>query len=143
MNRKKVVKNPVIKEYKDSYYQRNKEALKAKKKIYYIENRDIILTKSRERAKHRKEQVKDYQLSYYFGISLDEYNKMFDSQQGCCAICGTHQSSLSKSLAVDHDHITGKVRGLLCNKCNAALGLLKDDPEVVKKAAGYLEYFAS
>jgi hypothetical protein len=58
-----------------------------------------------------------------FGISLEEYNQMFADQQGCCAICGKHQSEFKRRFAVDHNHETGKIRGLLCLSCNTHLGI--------------------
>lgn len=57
-----------------------------------------------------------------YNITLKQYNQMFENQKGCCAICGIHQSKLDKSLGVDHNHITGKIRKLLCCKCNSAVG---------------------
>ena len=52
---------------------------------------------------------------------------MFKEQYGCCAICGKHQSELKKALAVDHDHRTGKVRGLVCNMCNYLIDIYEKD----------------
>src|SRR5690606_5587543 len=72
-----------------------------------------------------------------YGITLDDYFAMLERQGGVCAIC--HQECQTRnSLAVDHCHETGRVRGLLCNRCNRALGLLRDDPEVIRRAASYL-----
>lgn len=76
-----------------------------------------------------------------YGITLDDYNDMFAEQSGCCFICGVHQSELKISLCVDHCHVTNKVRGLLCRKCNSALGLLGDDINILKKAVQYLEEY--
>lgn len=64
---------------------------------------------------------------------------MFAAQAGCCAICGTHQDALKLTLAVDHNHDTGKVRGLLCNPCNAAIGRFKDSTSMLRAAIRYLE----
>lgn len=75
-----------------------------------------------------------------FGISLEEYNGLLQRQGGACAICGV--LPISRSLAVDHDHATKRIRGLLCTKCNIALGYMNDDPEVLRKAASYLEMFS-
>jgi len=65
------------------------------------------------------------------------------SQNGKCAICegtdGGHRNGEPKALAVDHNHKTGKVRGLLCESCNQGIGKLKDSPETCRKAADYLE----
>lgn len=79
--------------------------------------------------------------SYYlrtYGITLDEYNEWFHTQGGRCAVCDTHQMDLAKKLAVDHDHITGEVRGLLCTDCNMAIGKLGDDIEGIERALAYL-----
>jgi len=76
-----------------------------------------------------------------FRLSLEDYNKMFDDQKGCCAICETHQSKLSRSLAVDHSHTDGHIRALLCQQCNTALGKFKDSVDMLEKAVGYLEKF--
>lgn len=69
------------------------------------------------------------------GISHSEYDALISSQTSC-AICG--QVEDNRRLVVDHDHATGKVRGLLCNKCNTALGLFKDDPELLSRAIEYI-----
>ena len=71
-----------------------------------------------------------------FGITEDEYMKMFDVQNGVCAIC--HRPELDVKLAVDHDHRTLKVRGLLCKRCNMGIGLLGDNHETVMTASLYL-----
>ena len=81
-------------------------------------------TKKKYRDSH-KLKIKDYNLKQY-GIDLDKYNKMFQEQQGCCAICGKHQSELKKSFDVDHSHKNGKVRGLLCCSCNLQLGIFEN-----------------
>ena len=72
-----------------------------------------------------------------YGISDEMYSEILTRQKGCCAIC--HGAPRSQALGVDHDHKTGKVRGLLCSPCNVALGMLKDDPELLLRAAIYLE----
>lgn len=75
-----------------------------------------------------------------YGITLDEFNKMLKKQDGKCAICGgTETRDKHKVMAVDHDHKTGKIRQLLCFKCNSALGNFNDDIQVLKKAIKYLK----
>lgn len=71
-------------------------------------------------------------------ITLEDYKNLLTAQNNKCAICNTDQSKLKKELAVDHNHNTGKVRGLLCNRCNSALGLLGDSKDTVIKAHEYL-----
>lgn len=78
---------------------------------------------------------------YNFGISADEYMKMFSKQDGKCAICGTPNGVYKKSLAVDHCHKTQKIRGLLCLKCNHALGQMGDSIDLLRRAISYLEEY--
>ena len=66
---------------------------------------------------------------------------MFMKQNGCCAICGIHHTLLTKKLYVDHNHDTGELRGLLCNKCNLGLGIFGDDVSLLQKATDYLNKF--
>jgi hypothetical protein len=83
-------------------------------------------------------------LKRMYGITLDDFNKMLKNQGGKCAICrGTETRDKHKVMAVDHDHKTGKVRALLCFKCNSALGNFNDDPELLKKALKYLKNYES
>lgn len=81
---------------------------------------------------------KDWEYRRKYGIRLDEYNQMFADQNGCCAICGKHQTEFKKSLAVDHDHETGKVRALLCVNCNLGVGCFRDDSDLLQAAIRYL-----
>lgn len=92
----------------------------------------------------RRDYFKNNTLMRKFGISLDEYNRMCVHQNNKCLICGCEEQALSKdkrrkSLAVDHCHITGKIRGLLCSRCNIALGLLDEDITIFEKAIKYLK----
>lgn len=72
-----------------------------------------------------------------YGLSPEGYKVLLDAQQGCCATCGG--TNAGKQLDVDHDHVTGKVRGLLCRRCNLALGHAQDSPEVLRRLTEYLE----
>ena len=78
-----------------------------------------------------------------YGVSLEDYARMLNEQGGVCAICGQPETAKDrignpKDLGVDHDHATGKVRGLLCARCNTALGLLGDNAMLASQAAQYL-----
>ena len=77
------------------------------------------------------------------GIDLATYAEMFDSQGGVCAICLGQEKKRRNgrvvALAVDHNHSTGQVRGLLCHKCNSGLGAFCDDLLLVERAASYLQ----
>jgi len=105
--------------------------------------------REREREYYRQSRIqnglsyKDSDLKRYYGIDLLQYSQMFMAQNGKCAICGNdyggHRNGVQKALAVDHDHKTGKVRGLLCEPCNQGIGKLKDDYKILRQAADYLE----
>jgi hypothetical protein len=87
--------------------------------------------------------------SYYmrcYGLTEAEYEKMKSEQEHTCYLCGSEgfiigSNNHTEKLAVDHCHETGAVRRLLCHNCNRALGLMKDDPELLRKAADYLESY--
>jgi hypothetical protein len=72
------------------------------------------------------------------GVTPEQYDEMLSAQGGTCAIC-EQVDHLGRRLAVDHDHETGEVRGLLCGRCNTMLGQMNDDPELLRRAASYLE----
>ena len=80
-------------------------------------------------------------LMHRYGITVDEYDSMYEEQQGRCAICIADIEQVSKSTHVDHDHATLEVRGLLCQQCNVMLGHSRDIPEVLERAADYLRKY--
>jgi len=101
-------------------------------KAYYSRNRD-------------KQLDKNTQLQKVYGISIEQYKHMFKNQKGVCAICKEPETQIHNktkqvlNLCVDHNHVTGQVRGLLCKKCNMALGLLQDSVELLQTATKYLK----
>jgi hypothetical protein len=72
-----------------------------------------------------------------YGITLNEKERIFDSQNKTCAICKSKDSG-KKGWNIDHDHVTNKIRGILCHSCNLGLGHFKDNKEFLKNAAEYL-----
>jgi hypothetical protein len=96
--------------------------------------------KSTDVNRIRQDGTKYYQpdLRKNYNLSLSDWNKMFEKQNGCCAICHLHQSKLPSRLCVDHCHTTGKVRGLLCTSCNMGLGHFRDDETILESAINYL-----
>ena len=74
------------------------------------------------------------------GFSHEDYLSMLEEQHGCCAICGgLEPSDYKRRLSVDHDHKTGKIRGLLCMKCNSGLGMFDDSETILLNAIKYLK----
>ena len=117
--------------------EKKKRDLLAQKR-YRLKNKDKKNACSRAWHKKNPDKVKDKKLRYCFGITLNDYNEMFAQQNGCCLICGIHQTELKKTLHVDHNHETGKVRGLLCHNCNHGIGFFKDNPAFLTNAIDYL-----
>lgn len=93
---------------------------------------------SRKHVSRLSKESRRYALQRKFGISEEKYNDLLIDQNSCCAICQRHQSNLSRKLAVDHNHLTGQVRGLLCPNCNTGIGNLRDNTEMLEKAIKYL-----
>lgn len=75
-----------------------------------------------------------------YGISVEDFDRMVVEQSGLCLIC--HRNPYPKKLHVDHDHSSGKVRGLLCGHCNSLLGMAKDNTSILASAIAYLEAYA-
>lgn len=125
---------------KDCRNQHNREYLKANPEKAKEHN-----DKWKERRKEyykRPENAKKLRNSHLkrnFNITVEDYEKMFEDQNGVCAICGKPEiCDRNDNLCIDHDHVTGKIRGLLCNKCNRALGYFLDDPKIILSAYNYL-----
>src|SRR3954463_3846538 len=99
-----------------------------------------IERQARYKADGRREKVsRKSALKKKFGITPEQYGEMLLQQGGVCAICRVGTTCLrGHTMPVDHDHKTGKVRGLLCGTCNSLLGYAKDDPAVLKSAIQYL-----
>jgi len=114
-----------------------KAAKVIKQKKYYEENKEAKLAYDKKWREENKEAKAESRLRRKFGIGLNEYEEMIVKQEGNCLIC-KEVCSTGRRLAVDHCHVTGKVRGLLCSKCNIAIGLLKDDVSLLATAIDYL-----
>jgi hypothetical protein len=107
--------------YAKKYLSANKERVNARKRVTY------------------RKQGRNQWLKKNYGITSEEYEKILAKQNGRCAICETDiPNGLHKIWNVDHDHKSGKVRGLLCWNCNSAIGLLKDDDKVIENALRYV-----
>lgn len=76
-----------------------------------------------------------------FGLTETDYAAKLAEQSGCCGLCGRSALLSSKRFAVDHDHETGTIRALLCSSCNTGLGLLQDEPALLREAADYIERY--
>ena len=119
------------------------------KAIKQIVDKQYRQSKSGRLHKQRYLQSEEYQISCLktqlkrYNLTLDDYNQMFEQQNGICAICHRPETRQHKGkitrLCVDHDHTTGEIRGLLCYRCNVTLGMMDDSADRLRMAARYLE----
>ncbi len=98
--------------------------------------------KQKQYRQENPEKFRYAKLKLDYGITKEEYDVIFKEQNGCCAICNLpetrkHAKGKLLSLSVDHDHKTGKTRGLLCSKCNTSFGLLNEDAQTIEKMLEY------
>jgi uncharacterized protein YbaR (Trm112 family) len=110
------------------------------RKKYNLNPEEKIKRQIREARRKSKKPLakKDAELQRLYGITVDDYLNILESQDGVCKIC--HKDCKTKSrLSVDHNHSSGKVRGLLCNRCNRAIGMFEDSPELLLSAISYLQ----
>jgi hypothetical protein len=109
-------------------------------KKWQQENADRLNAYRREyrRRPERKAADREGHLKRKYGITIADYDRMFEQQGGVCAICGEARPE-ERTLHVDHDHETGVIRGLLCFRCNNALGDFREEYELFQRAADYLD----
>lgn len=111
------------------------------KQRYFQKNKDKILQRQREKPINKEKQY-IYYIKNKYGITEIEYKKMLEQTNHCCEICGSKEvdnPENKEKLCIDHCHSTGKIRGLLCRNCNSAIGLFKDNIDVIKNSVKYLE----
>lgn len=111
------------KQQQQEYYVLNRARILAKSKAWYAANRD-----------RRKKTLRKWHLAKKYGLTPEQFESMLLAQNNVCAIC----SNRRKAMCVDHDHSTGEVRGILCRRCNALLGLIEDDTARLARAIQYL-----
>ena len=130
--------------YNKRWRYNHKEHIKNKSKIYYNKNKTKIQKYLRKWKMENKDTIKKYLLNFRYGITIEEYDNLYSTQQGMCKICkekiykwgnGNKQTVAN----VDHCHLTGKIRGMLCSKCNRILGIVNDDINRLKSCINYLK----
>ena len=128
------IEKPAKDFYKDA---RGKGGLKSQCKVCHnAQNAKRRSERTPEERAHWKEYHRNWNLKKHFGMTVEDKMVMLENQNHQCSICGT---GIDMSCDVDHCHTNGHVRGLLCRHCNTALGLLQDDPKILRKAAQYLD----
>ncbi len=137
-----------VTKYHRRWYLNNREKLLKLQKIWRDTHKEEKKRRSKQYSEtHMEEKRKRgriYNLIKIHGLTDEEYNKMFDEQHGLCAICNKLETRVDKitskicKLAVDHNHETGKIRGLLCGKCNRSLGVIEPN---IDTTIEYLEKY--
>jgi len=117
-----------------------------KTKEWVENNRSIVNSHNKKRYSNLSPEEKKLRLRKQhvatYGLTLEQYDSMLENQDGLCAICGKKSShSHHKNLCIDHNHETGKIRGLLCDLCNKGIGCLRDDVDLLRSAVLYLEKY--
>lgn len=107
---------------------------------WYKRNKELIVQRSREwranHAVHSRELEREARLRRKYGMTVENYNRMLLLQNFGCAACRRRPD---EELVIDHDHRSGRVRGLLCRHCNTVLGLVFEDPENLSRLANYIQ----
>ena len=122
----------------------HREEINAYQREYRRTHPEKIKTISKKYTNTHKNEIKirskKWSLKTKYGLSITEFDNLLLSQDNRCAICKEPLDLQNpKNVNIDHNHLTGKVRGILCLKCNVAIGLLRDNPEYVYNAYKYLK----
>jgi hypothetical protein len=107
-------------------YKEKREEILAQKRDYYRRTKSAYRLRA---EKHRKKKL--------YGLTLEDYENLFEKQGKSCAVCLSTEPK-GMGWCTDHDHVTGKTRGILCFECNIGLGKFKDDPMLLRWAADYV-----
>ncbi len=127
--------------YNKVYYASNREKHNAACRKSKAARPEVYKNRAKIYRTEHKEKRRIEKLRYLYNLTLSDYDAMMKNQDGACAICGERPNDSDKKLGVDHNHATNQIRGLLCNACNMAVGFLKDNPELCRNAALYLEKY--
>jgi hypothetical protein len=128
------------KAYKRARYPMVRDEAIARAKAWQVANRERHLASQRKRRERPEVKARERagHLKRKFGITPATYDEMLAAQDGACAVC-ERTPEPGRTLHVDHEHVTKRVRGLLCFRCNNALGDFGDDPRLLRRAIDYVE----
>ena len=128
------------KEYMKKYRLERKEYYKKKTTEWKLKNKEYFLNHQKEYRLRNKEKSREQKLKKNYGLTLKQYEDMLKNQNYKCFICTKKFNNINPSLkpCVDHDHETGKIRSILCLKCNFSIGLLSEDIITISNMKDYL-----
>lgn len=129
---------------------RSKDGLKSRcktcsRKDHYLWQKSNPNNKYKSKRNHElknPDKTRDKKLRQKYGLTSKEYDDILNKQNESCAICKRHKSEFKKALHTDHNHSSGEIRGILCQKCNRGLGYFNDNPELLKAAIDYITKLA-
>jgi hypothetical protein len=127
-------------EYQRAWTKKNLARVRAQQRAWYQRNIETVRKKAKEKNALHPEIKRNEKLLTRYGISAEEWQKLFETQGSCCAICRTPEPG-SQDWHTDHDHATKVVRGILCFNCNIGLGKFKESSDLLLEAADYLDRF--
>jgi len=124
-----------IRKARKQYYQKHK-----KEAIQYQQNHkeQMKIYDKKYRQRH-SDRIKNKNLKYIYGITLEDKKKIYKNQNNKCKICDNFFDI--NLLKIDHNHLTNEIRGLLCNKCNAGIGFLQENLKILQNAINYLKEY--
>ena len=149
----RIRKGEELKQKSHQYYLDHKDEVNKRQKVYRTNTKELLQKYRKKYREENREKIREYGRKYgrdvvkskkkwlktRFNITLEEYNDLLLKQDNKCAICGRDRSEFKNALSVDHDHVTGKIRSLLCLNCNTGLGFFRDKIEILEKAINYLK----
>jgi hypothetical protein len=115
--------------YAQNWEKSNRERRRKIENRYRAANPELV---AKWRTNQDREKRRACALQYLYGMTLEDWNVLFDAQGRACACCGAKTSNAKSGWNVDHDHETGRVRGIVCHRCNVTLGRVGDSLEAVK-----------
>lgn len=119
-------------------YERRKKQVSESRKIDRKNNPEKWRSAARKRYDPIKGKMSSWKQAGIKNMTIERYNIMLETQNHSCAICKRHKNEFKRMLNVDHNHLTGEVRGLLCDSCNRGIGYLKESIEILDNAKIYL-----
>lgn len=147
----KACKARYYQKHKEKYDKKNKQWIKDHPDEFRAIQKKYLATEKGKQATHKKQKKfqgskkdkirhRKCNLKRMYGLTLEDYDQMFEQQNGVCAVCGGLATG-GKRLVVDHCHITGKIRGLLCGNCNIGIGNMQDNVDILAQAIIYLNKY--
>src|SRR5262245_38986390 len=132
--------------YRRAYHSLNPEYQNTLSKKYYRAHKAQLAIKQKEYAAKNQVELsvyaRRYKLKYKYNLTPEQFEAMFVAQDGTCAICKDFlKLEQSSRIKIDHDHVYNKVRAILCDRCNRGLGQFRDNPDLLRWAAKYLDRY--